>query len=300
MKILITGAEGMVGSALLPELSQHGHELVPADLRPTQPETLALDVRDPAAVARLMDQIRPDQVVHLAAETDVDRCEQEPRHAFDCNAAGTEHVVASCRRAGSRILYVSTAAVFDGRKATPYVETDPPQPVNVYGRSKLAGEYAVRQRGGPFQIVRASWMVGGFERDKKFVAKILQLLETRRELTVVTDKVGSLTFTTSLSRGIATLLETDHSGTFHMANHGTCSRFQVAEKIVELLGRTDVTIRPVTSDAFPLPAPRPDSEALDNRRLQELHLDVMPAWQDALRAYVQRYLTQRHACASSV
>jgi dTDP-4-dehydrorhamnose reductase len=293
MKILVTGAEGMVGSAVLPELSARGHALVPADLRPTQPATLALDVRDAAAVARAIAAARPDRVIHLAAETDVDRCEQDPRHAYDSNAVATEHLVAACRRAGARLLYVSTAAVFDGRKPTAYVETDAPEPVNVYGRTKLAGEYAVRRAAGPFQIVRASWMVGGLERDKKFVAKILQLLETRHELTVVTDKIGSLTFTNNLARGIATLLETDHAGIFHMANHGTCSRYQVAEKIVELLGRTDVTIRPVTSDAFPLPAPRPDSEALENRHLWELGLDVMPGWEAALADYVHRYLATR-------
>lgn len=290
MKILVTGAEGMVGSALCPELQRRGHEVVPTDLRPLTSGMLALDVCDRDAVSHTLKTAHPAMVMHLAAETDVDRCEQEPSQAYVTNAAGTEHVVSACRLISARLLYMSTAGVFDGQKPTPYAETDTPNPVNVYGRSKLAGEFAVREYPGAYQIVRAGWMVGGYERDKKFVGKILRLLEERRELSVVTDKRGSLTFVEDLSRGIATLIETTHTGLFHMTNHGVCSRYDVACKLVELLGRQDVTIRPVTSEAFPLPAPRAPSEAMHNLRLQSLGLDAMPSWEEALQRYVHQYL----------
>ncbi|MBI4596953.1 MAG: dTDP-4-dehydrorhamnose reductase [Candidatus Omnitrophica bacterium] len=301
MKILVTGADGMVGSALCPELRRCGHELIPTDLAPLTPGTQVLDICDAAAVRAAVEQAKPALVVHLAAATDVDRCEQEPSLAYRVNAAGTEHVISACRIGKARLLYMSTAGVFDGEKLTPYVETDAPNPVNVYGRSKLIGEHAVSQYRGRHQIVRASWMVGGFARDKKFVAKILRLLEERRELTVVTDKIGSLTFTEDVSRGIAALIATDHAGLFHMANQGVCSRYDVACEIVTSLGRTDVTVRPISSDAFPLPAPRAASEALANARLQAVGMDQMPSWQTSLRRYVQRYMAtlKGSSCASS-
>lgn len=291
MKILVTGADGMVGSALCPVLRERGHDVVATDALPTSHETTKLDIRDPAAVMAVCEQVSPTLVIHLAAATDVDRCELEPDYAYVNNAVGTERMVQAARAVRARLLYMSTAGVFDGEKTTPYVESDAPNPVNVYGRSKLIGEYAVQQYTGHYQIVRASWMVGGFERDKKFVAKVLHLLEDRQELTVVTDKIGSLTFTTDLSRGIAALLETQETGIFHMANQGACSRYDVACEIVKSLGRNDVTVRPITSDAFPLPAPRAASEVLENRRLRALGMDTMPSWQQSLHAYVKRYMS---------
>jgi dTDP-4-dehydrorhamnose reductase len=290
MKTLVTGAEGMLGSSVCQELARRGHDVVPVGRTPRTPGTLALDVCDAEAVARTFAQTRPDAVLHLAAETDVDRCEQEPARAYRTNAAGTEHVARACRAIGARLLYMSTASVFDGRKPTPYVETDEPNPVNVYARSKLAGEFAARQLGGAHQIVRTGWMVGGYERDKKFVGKILRLLEERTELAIVTDKRGSLTFTDDLAAALADLLQTAHVGVIHVANTGVCSRFDVACSVVQLLGRRDVTIRPVTSEAFPLPAPRSDSEALESLRLAALRLPPLPSWEQALARYVQQYL----------
>lgn len=298
MKVVVTGSDGMLGTALCPELRLRGHDVIPTDRQPSQAKTTVLDVCRREDVIRFLELTHPQTVIHLAAETDVDRCEQEPAHAYRVNAAGTEHVVAACQHVGSRLLYISTAAVFDGKKPTPYIETDCPAPVNVYGRSKLAGEFAV-QRHAAHQIIRAGWMVGGYEHDKKFVGKLLRLLEEHRDLAVVTDKRGTLTFTNDFSRGIAALLETAHTGVFHMANHGACTRFEVACKLVEYLGRADITLRPVTSDAFPLPAPRSPSEALENQRLRSLRLDAMPTWQQALQDYVQQYLKTVKSCASS-
>ncbi len=289
MKILVTGADGMLGSALCPELARRGHEVRPTDRRPLAPGTHPLDVCDAEAVSRLIAAAAPDWVMHLAAETDVDRCEREPETAYRTNAAGTEHVVRACRQAGARLVYISTAGVFDGQKPSPYHEGDVPNPINVYGRSKLAGETAVRQYEGVSLTVRAGWMVGGLERDKKFVWKILQRLERDEAVPVVTDKIGSLTFTEDLSRGLAALIETRHTGLFHMANRGVCSRYDIACKLVDYLGRQGVVIQPVTSEAFPLPAPRSPSEAMENRRLDELGLDLMPSWEEALRVYVEHY-----------
>lgn len=298
MKILVTGSEGMVGSALCPTLRHLGHEVMATDLRPTTAACHMLDVRDARQVAGVVAAAKPDYVIHLAAETNVDRCEEEPLHAYATNAVGTEYVTLACRQRDIRLLYVSTAGVFDGAKSSPYVELNRPNPVNVYGRAKLAGEYAVQQL-RRYLIVRAGWMVGGAERDKKFAGKILQLLEERNALQVVTDKIGSPTFTEDFSKGIAALIETEHTGIFHMANRGVCSRYQFACQLVEYLGRKDVTITPVTSEAFPLPAPRAASEALENGRLQALGMNIMPTWQEGLRRYVQQHQQWVGACASS-
>jgi len=296
MKILVTGAEGMLGSALCPELRRCGHEVVPTDRQPLSADTLQLDICDHQAITRTFGAARPDWVIHLAAATDVDRCEQDPLEAYRVNAVGTEYLARACHASGSRLLYTSSAAVFDGEKHTPYVETDAPNPVNVYGRSKLAGEFAVRRLSDCYQIVRAGWLVGGRGRDKKFVGKILRLLDQRKELSIVTDKIGSPTFTEDLARGITALIGTHYVGIFHMANQGACSRYDIAVKLLEYLGRHDVTIHPVSSDAFPLPAPRGRSEAVENCRLRALGLDTMPTWEEALRAYVQRHVVK---CASS-
>lgn len=298
MKILVTGAAGMLGSALCPALRERGHDVMATDLAASAGGILPLDVRDCGALRRVVDSAHPDMVMHLAAATDVDRCEQQPAWAYENNAIGTEYVASACGAGGVRLLYVSTAGVFDGRKPTPYVETDTPNPVNVYGRSKLAGEFAVRHLAPTALIVRAGWMVGGFELDKKFAAKILRQLERQRELTVVTDKIGSPTFTVDLAQGIARLIETDHTGLFHMTNRGMCSRYEFACKLVECLGRRDVTITPIASDAFPLPAPRADSEAMHNERLESLGLNTMRTWEEALSDYIRAYLKGAKSCAS--
>ena len=293
MRILVTGIEGMVGSEMWSELVSRGHEVIPTDLKPTSPDTLKLDVRDRPTVEKMLKEMSPNLVIHLAAETDVDRCEQEPEYAYSTNSVGTENVASQCQIYGVRLVYVSTAGVFDGEKPTPYIEGDMPNPVNVYGRSKLSGEYAVRHYVSAHQIVRAGWMFGGYSRDKKFVGKILRLLERQRTISVVTDKFGSPTFSEDLSRGIATLIDKEHFGVFHMTNCGVCSRYDVALKLVDILGRKDVTLLPITSDKFPLPAPRARSEAMDNRRLLSLGLDLMRGWEEALEIYVRKIIGEQ-------
>ena len=284
--MLVTGAGGMVGSYVSGRFPDY--ELVLTDaidgFRP-------LDVRDPAAVMTAVADVRPDVVLHLAAATDVDRCEREPDWAFHSNAIGTQNVVLACQRHEAALVYVSTGGVFWGDKLDPYTEFDVPRPANVYGEAKLAGERIVETLLSRYFIVRAGWMIGGGARDKKFVGKMLELIRSgRTPLSAVSDKIGSPTYGKELLTGIHALLDSRLYGTYHLANQGACSRYDVALELRAILNRPDVHIDPVSSAHFPLPAPRARSEALRNFKLDLLGMDLMRPWRDALRDYVESEL----------
>jgi len=250
-----------------------------------------LDVCEPTAVMKAVGDTKPDVVLHLAAATDVDRCEQEPDWAYHTNAIGTQNVVLACQAFDVIMVYISTAGVFWGDKPEPYIEFDVPKPANVYGRSKLAGEHIVSSLLRRYYIVRAGWMIGGGGKDKKFVGKITRLIvEGKNPLRIVSDKLGTPTYGKDLLKGIRKLLETDYYGLYHMVNKGTCSRYEVALEIRKILEREDVEMIPVSSAYFPLPAPRAHSEAMRNLKLELLGLDGMRPWQEALREYLTQEL----------
>jgi len=285
-RILVTGAAGMVGS------------YVPAEFRADQltltdivPGLDTLDIRDAAAVMDAVRDARPDVVLHLAAATDVDGCEREPDWAFHTNAIGTQNVALACQAQHVTLVYISTGSVFPGDQVDPYSEFDEPGPVNTYARAKLAGERIVETLLDRYYIVRAAWMIGGGPRDKKFLGKIGRLLLSGNSVKVVADKFGSLTYAKDLLGGINHLLDANAYGTYHMANAGACSRYDVAIKLREAMGLTHVPIEPVSSAVFPLPAPRPRSEAIRNYKLTLMGLPPMRRWEDAMTDYVTNELT---------
>ena len=278
--ILVTGANGMVGSyfgSLAAEFDE------PLELTDTD----TLDITDQGAVERRITSGGYSSVVHLAAETDVDRCEREPEHAYRVNATGTENVALACKSAGIVMLYLSTGEVFGGEGAMgPFTEIDPPHPANVYGASKLAGERHVERLLHRYFIVRSAWMMGGCDRDKKFVGKVLAQVLAGRDISAVSDKKGSPTYARELVLGIRDLLLSRRHGLYHMANHGACSRYDMACHIVEFLG-SSVRVVPVDSSHFPASAPRASSEVLRNGKLELSSLDRMSSWQNALDAYLE-------------
>lgn len=284
--MVVTGAGGMVGSYVKDVFK--GYDLVLTD----QVEGFDhLDVRDPSAVMHCMETNQPDIVLHLAAETDVDRCEKEPDWAFHANAIGTQNVALACQTHGGILVYISTAGVFWGDKPDPYTEFDTPHPANVYGESKLAGEVVVERLLQRYYIVRAGWMIGGGHKDKKFVGNIGRLMaKGTNPLRVVSDKVGSPTYARDLLGCVNRLLDTGYFGLYHMANQGRCSRYEVALEIRDLLGLSEVTIEPVSSAHFPLPAPRARSEAMRNLKLDLLGLNAMRPWCEALHDYILKEL----------
>jgi dTDP-4-dehydrorhamnose reductase len=292
MKTIVTGASGVVGTELCDVLRRNGYEVVRTDVN-TSEGAVQLDVRDTSHVISLVTGEKPDFVIHLAAETDVDRCEVDVDHAYRTNALGTWNVALACQKQDILMVYVSTAGVFDGAKTESYTEFDEPNPVNVYGRSKLQGEKFVRQLLSKFFIVRASWMIGGGpKKDKKFVGKIIQQLDAgAKELKAVNDKIGSLTYAPDFSECLVKLVERRLYGTYHLANKGTCTRYDVARHVLDHLRRKEVVLRAVTSDAFVLPAPRARSEMLRNYVLELMDLNSMRDWQEALDDYLDRHFS---------
>jgi len=289
MKIFLTGASGMLAMEIIRKLKEDGHELILTDAKPRLDEIEPLDITSQVDIYRQIKETAPDYVFHLAAETNVDLCERQPDHAYKVNTLGTETIALVCQQENIRLLYISTAGVFDGKKETPYNEFDTPNPINHYGKSKLQGEHMIRNLLNRYFIIRAGWMVGGWEIDKKFVYKIIrQIQEGSRELRVVSDKLGSPTFTKDFADNLKNIINTNRYGLYHMTNKGYCSRYEMALKIVEYMGKKDeVTIHSISSNDFPLDARRADSEMIDNYKLDLLGINHMPPWDDSLRSYIQ-------------
>jgi dTDP-4-dehydrorhamnose reductase len=281
VKILVTGAAGMLGSDLCPLFAQE-HDVVATDIE-------EMDVRDADQVMRWSTKVKPDLIVHLAAATNVDECERNPDLAYATNAIGTRNVALACQQTGAILIYISTISVFDGTKCEPYSEFDIPNPQSHYSRAKYAGEQIVHSLLNRYYVVRAGWMFGGRTKDKKFVAKILSLAQERSILTVVDDKFGSPTYTADLSRGLLKLIRTGLFGTYHMVNTGGyCSRFECAQAILDYGGVRSCQLQPVNSAAFPLPAPRPRMEAAHNYQLELMGKHWMRPWREALEEYVRQ------------
>jgi dTDP-4-dehydrorhamnose reductase len=293
MKILVTGADGMLGSALCPTLAKKGHDLVTTDLFPSNEGSKQLDVRSYHQIKEMVEKVNPDMIIHLAAETDVDRCELEPDHAFLTNTIGTQNVALICQKQNIELVYTSTLGVFWGDKSEPYTEFDEPNPINIYGRSKLEGEKIVQTLLKRFYTVRAGWMVGGGpKKDKKFIGKIIRQMDETSTLKAVNDKIGSPTYTYDFSKCVADLIETGFYGLYHCTNKGVGSRFDVAKKIIEFMGRKDVTVEPVSSAYFPLAAARARSEMSRNYKLELLRLDSTRNWDEALKEYINTFWKQ--------
>ncbi len=291
MRVLVTGARGMMGRDLASVAEELGHEVWPTDVQrlARDPED-HIDVTDRDELERALENFRPDAVFHLAAMTQVDECERRPEEAYRVNAVGTQNVALACRSKGLPLLYISTGSVFGGDKPTPYHEFDHTNPRSVYARSKWAGERFVRQLVPEHFVVRAGWMFGGGPEDKKFVAKVIELARERPVLRAVDDKFGSPCYTRDISRRCFELFETGCFGTYHGANAGFCSRFEMACAIVEFSRERGCRVEPCSSAEFPLPAPRPRMEALDGLAARLVGLTDVRPWREALRDYIESEL----------
>jgi dTDP-4-dehydrorhamnose reductase len=275
MKVLVTGAAGMLGTDLC-EALRPGHSVVPIDL----PD---LDLTDTARTRDFVRRTAPDFVCHAAAWTDVDGCEREPDRAFRHNGLATWNVAAACAEAGCPLLYVSTDFVFDGETDRPYTEYDPPHPLGVYGASKLAGETHVRALVPRHLIARTAWLYGAH--GQNFVRTILRLADEKEELPVVADQIGSPTYTRDLAAALVSLLDDPLWGAYHVTNSGACSWAEFAQEILRLAGK-EARIRPLRSDEWPSPTRRPKMSVLRNYALELQGRPLLRPWREALRAFL--------------
>jgi len=277
MKVLILGATGQLGSALCSVLATE-LEVIAA----TRKE---FDITDLTATRSFILATEPDVVINPAAYTDVDGCEKEREKAFLVNAIGARNVAIAAREVGAKLVHISTDYVFDGSKDGPYVEYDPPHPLNVYGWSKLMGEQMVREQNPRSFILRVAWLYSSSR--KNFVKTMLRLAKEREEIRVVSDQRGTPTFVGDVAQQIKLLIETDYYGLYHCTSQGSCTRYEFAKEIFRLAG-VPVKVVPVTSAEFPTPARRPPHSVLENFLLKVQGLDIMPHWKESLAAQIQR------------
>jgi len=274
MKIAITGATGMLGQALCKAFSKHS--VYPLSSR--QPDVASLD-----AVRQTVSDLKPDWILHTAAFTRVDEAESNPFEAYRVNALGTRNMAAAAVENGSRLVYYSTDFVFDGTQKRPYREWDPANPLNEYGRSKLAGEFFVRSLCPLHLIVRTSWLFGS--KGSHFVQKILRLAQGKEHLDVVSDQRGSPTFAIDLAYMTLCLVEGEKKGTYHVTNSGNCSWHELACEIVSLSGLS-LQVNPIESSAYSTPTLRPANSVLENYLLELEGIPLLRSWQSALAAFL--------------
>jgi dTDP-4-dehydrorhamnose reductase len=273
MRILILGANGLLGRDLVDDWTED--DIIPATSRDA-------DIRDAGQVRRLVTRERPDWIILAAGFTDVDSSERDPDLAFAVNRDGTRNVSVVARQLGAKLCYLSTDYLFDGAADRPYEPEDPVHPLNVYGASKAAGETAVQKEAGHWLIARTSWLFGAVR--PCFPEKILQAANTLPELKVVSDQIGSPTFTRDLAGAIRELVRADARGILHISNSGSCSRFEFAREILQR-ARPGTPLFPINSPEAGRLAKRPAYSALSTKALAS-HGIVMRSWQEALDAYL--------------
>jgi len=291
-RIYVAGCGGMLGQAVHAACTSVA-EVAASDLDPRADWLEQLDVADLDRFSAAVDAFRPDLVINLAAQTDLEVCERQPDLARAANTVGTANGATVAARLGVPYVCISTAGIFDGSQDV-YSDDDPAHPTTVYGATKLAGEVVARATLDEHFVLRAGWMMGGGPAlDKKFVNLLYrQLSAGARTLHAVTDKLGSPTYTHDFARGLLEVVGSGQYGTYNMVGEGPASRFDVAVELVRLLGLADVVeVVPTTSEFFAADyfADRPRSEQLSNDRLRDRGLGPMRAWRDALAEYAEEY-----------
>jgi len=270
----VTGAAGMLGHKVAAHAEQLGHDVIAADIA-------QFDLTDAESTREFVAAAQPQAIINCAAYTNVDLAEEQEDKALAINADGAGNLATAAASLGARIVHVSTDYVFDGSKDTPWVESDAPAPLGAYGRTKLAGERQVAEATPDHAIVRTAWLFGAG--GANFLDTMLQLASERDEVSVVTDQIGSPTWTGHLSPALIELAERrGDTGIFHAAGSGHCSWNELT---IELFDRAGVQCRvlPTTSEAFKRPAPRPAWSVLGSERSPGI---TLPSWQEGVQGHL--------------
>lgn len=276
MKILVTGANGQLGQELVQQLQQTNVELYAF----TKTE---LDICNLSNVQQVINQIQPHVIINAAAFTKVDLAEKEQDLAFNVNAYGQRNLAVAAEQIGAKICYVSTDYVFDGNASEPYEEHALVNPIGVYGKSKYAGEQLTQTLNSKYFIVRTAWVYG--EYGPNFVKTMLRLAKERDELGVVSDQIGSPTYTVDLATFLLELVQTEKYGIYHCTNSGSCSWYEFAQAIFEE-SNIDIKVNPLTTDQYPTPAKRPNYSVLSERAIKLNGFQPIRHWRDGLKAFL--------------
>lgn len=277
-KVLLTGAGGMLATAVASTLNP---VFTVVALAKSQ-----LDITDRDSVLRAINEIRPDVIINTAAYRDADECEKTKEIAILTNGTAVGYLAQAAQIIGSRLIHISSDYVFDGGKKSYYTEEDKPNPISVYGQSKLVGEQELVRFTDNNTIIRTQWMFG--ENGRNFVDTIIKLAQEKDELKVVDDQYGSPTYTRDIAEMIRWFVENNHvkGQVFNFSNEGIVSRFAFAQEILKFAG-INTKLIPVATSAFPRPAQRPHNSALDKSKIKQVtHLNIRP-WQDALYEYMK-------------
>lgn len=275
MKYLITGASGQLGYDIIRELEKRGEF---AYLAPTSKQ---MNITDYFAVDEVVSNYKPDVIFHCAAYTAVDKAEEDKDNCYNVNVNGTKNIVDVARKVGAKVVYISTDYVFDGTKDGIYNTLDLTNPINFYGYTKLLGEKEVEALDNSL-IVRISWVFG--INGKNFVKTMLKLAETKKELSIVCDQVGSPTYTKDLSKLLVDMVKTDKKGVFFATNEGYCSWYEFANYIFKI-NNIEMKTNPILTKDYKQVAKRPLNSKLSKDKLEEEGLERLPDWQDAVSRY---------------
>ena len=276
MRILVTGAQGQLGSDIIAELDKRKIEYIATDIN-------MLDITDKNSVDNFFDNNGPTHVIHCAAYTAVDKAEEDENICRKVNVDGTANLVEASRRLNLPLMYFSTDYIFGGEGDAPYKIDDPANPLGVYAKTKYEGELKVVTL-DKFFIIRISWVFG--KNGNNFINTMMRLSEERDELKVVNDQIGSPTYTKDLSVLVCDMIQTDKYGIYHASNEGFVSWYDFAKKIFELTGKT-TKVLPVSTEEYNAKAHRPKNSRLDKSKLVEMGFNPLPTWQDALQRYLK-------------
>ena len=300
MNVFVTGVGGQLGHDVMNELAKRGHAGVGSDIAPAYSGIqdgstvcgmpyVQMDITDAAAVSRVLNDIKPDAVIHCAAWTAVDAAEDEENRpkVRAINVDGTRNIAEACRKLGCKLMYISTDYVFDGQGSEPWQpDCTDFVPLNIYGASKLGGEEAVRALVEKFFIVRIAWVFG--LNGNNFIKTMLKLGLTHDTLRVVNDQIGTPTYTFDLARLLVDMIETEKYGHYHATNEGGyISWADFAKEIFRQAGMA-VKVTPVTTEEYGLSrATRPFNSRLDKSKLAQSGFEPLPDWKDAIRRYLK-------------
>jgi len=281
MKIGIIGANGQLGHDLVGAFSEKGDEVFELNHN-------RIEISDIDSVSSVLKQVTPDIVINTAAMHNLEVCEKEPRKSFDVNGIGARNLALVSNEIDSLLIHFSTDYVFDGLKKTPYIESDLPSPLNVYGNTKLSGEHFIRSIARKHLVLRVSGLYGHSPCRAKglnFVDLMLKLARERDEIRVVNDEELSPTTTEEIARQVVSISEMSQYGLYHVATQGSCTWFEFAKAIFELT-KSKVKLSIADPSEFPLKVPRPKYSVLENHNLENAGINKMGHWRQALQKYI--------------